>query len=241
MKRSHALIVLLVLIGSTVVSSLHGYGSAKARVDADLRQALALTMQEQPSDVITADTIRVFNSHLQMAELRGRATLAVDTRQRHFRCYAHCSEATVFSLSDQRPATALLMLTVAWAALCLFWRRGRKDLVPAALPAAKPIIFNASPSQEYGGLCLADGTFISAATGEEVHLTPMQHQLMELFFRSPRHVLSKTEICEALWPKKDDPSETLYTLIRRLKPIVEQHSALRIASDRGRAYRLSPK
>ena len=232
MKRSHALIVLLVLIGSTVVSSLYGYGSAKARVDADLRQALALTMQEQPSDVITADTIRVFNSHLQMA---------VDTRQRHFRCYAHCSEATVFSLSDQRPATALLMLTAAWAALCLFLRRGRKDLVPAALPAAKPIIFNASPSQEYGGLCLADGTFISAATGEEVHLTPMQHQLMELFFRSPRHVLSKTEICEALWPKKDDPSETLYTLIRRLKPIVEQHSALRIASDRGRAYRLSPK
>ena len=40
MKRSHALIVLLVLIGSTVVSSLYGYGSAKARVDADLRQAL---------------------------------------------------------------------------------------------------------------------------------------------------------------------------------------------------------
>ena len=74
MKRSHALIVLLVLIGSTVVSSLYGYGSAKARVDADLRQALALTMQEQPSDVITADTIRVFNSHLQMAELRGRHT-----------------------------------------------------------------------------------------------------------------------------------------------------------------------
>ena len=95
--------------------------------------------------------------------------------------------------------------------------------------------------QEFGGLCLADGTFTCVATGEEVHLTPMQYQLMELFFRAPRHVLSKTEICEALWPKKDDASETLYTLIRRLKPIVEQHSALRIASDRGKAYRLSPK
>ena len=102
MKRSHALIVLLVLIGSTVVSSLHGYSSAKARVDADLRQALALTMQEQPADVITADTIRVCNSHLQITELRGRATLAVDTRQHRFHCYARCSEATIFDLSNVR-------------------------------------------------------------------------------------------------------------------------------------------
>jgi DNA-binding SARP family transcriptional activator len=55
---------------------------------------------------------------------------------------------------------------------------------------------------------------------------------------SPSHLLTKKEICDALWPKKEDASETLYTLIRRLKPIVEQHSNLRITSDRGRAYEL---
>ena len=74
-----------------------------------------------------------------------------------------------------------------------------------------------------------------------VKLTPMQQQLMEMFFRSPNHTLSKTEICDALWPKKDDASETLYTLIRRLKPIIEAHSDLKIEADRGKAYELKIK
>ena len=227
MKRSHALIVLLLLIGSTIASSLRGYYTTKTEVETDMQRALALTMQEQPSNVITADTIRTFNSHLQLAELRGRATLAVDTRQRHFHYYAQCTEATIFALSDQRPALLLLSLATAWAIACLFWFR-RNSLHP--LP---------STLHQYGGLSFSDGTFTSLATGQEVHLTPMQRQLMELFFRAPQHVLTKSEICDALWPKKDDASETLYTLIRRLKPIVEQHSSLRIASDRGRAYRLT--
>ena len=61
---------------------------------------------------------------------------------------------------------------------------------------------------------------------------------MEMFFHSESHQLSKTEICDALWPKKDDANDTLYTLIRRLKPIIEEHSELKIESDRGRAYEL---
>jgi len=66
----------------------------------------------------------------------------------------------------------------------------------------------------------------------------MQHQLMEMFFQSPSHSLTKKEICNALWPKKPDASETLYTLIKRLKPVVEQHSCLKIESDRSKAYSL---
>jgi DNA-binding response OmpR family regulator len=69
----------------------------------------------------------------------------------------------------------------------------------------------------------------------------MQHQLMEMFFLSPSHSLTKTEICDALWPKKPDASETLYTLIRRLKPVVEQHSNLKIESDRSKSYCLKTK
>jgi DNA-binding response OmpR family regulator len=59
-----------------------------------------------------------------------------------------------------------------------------------------------------------------------------------MFFRSSSHSLTKTEICDALWPKKPDASETLYTLIRRVKPIIEAHSNLRIEVDRGKAYEL---
>ena len=71
-----------------------------------------------------------------------------------------------------------------------------------------------------------------------IRFTPMQQQLMRLFWQSPFHSISKEEICATLWPKKDDANDTLYTLIRRLKPIVEEHTRLKIVADRGRNYSL---
>jgi hypothetical protein len=35
-----------------------------------------------------------------------------------------------------------------------------------------------------------------------------------------------------------DAGETLYTLIRRIKPVIEQNSNLMIESERGKSYRL---
>jgi DNA-binding response OmpR family regulator len=95
---------------------------------------------------------------------------------------------------------------------------------------------------QYGGLNYveSENCFMDAHS-RPIKLTPMQQQLMELFFRSSSHSLTKAEICEALWPKKPDASETLYTLIRRLKPIIEEHSNLKIEVDRGKAYELKIK
>ena len=87
-------------------------------------------------------------------------------------------------------------------------------------------------------LTLTNGRFLDGF-GQELHLTPMQRQLMEMFLSSPTHELSKEEICEALWPRKDDASDTLYALISRLKGVVESQTSLRITSERGRAYRLT--
>lgn len=75
-------------------------------------------------------------------------------------------------------------------------------------------------------------------SGDQIHLTPMQHALLEMFMTSDTHTLSKQEICNRLWPKKPDASDTLYTLIRRIKPIIEAHSSLKIESDRGKSYSL---
>lgn len=69
----------------------------------------------------------------------------------------------------------------------------------------------------------------------------MQYTLMEMFYLSSSHLLFKSDICQSLWPGKDNADETLYTLIRRLKPIVEDNSNLRITTDRGRAYGLEIK
>ena len=220
--------LVLVLFGLTVASGATSFGSYRTTerlIESDMSQALSLALAKQQSDIITQDTIQSFNSHLQIAELRGKATIAVDTKGREFKAYARCSEATIFSLSDQRLTAVLWTLTLVWAAFCFYHRRQQVMQLAGML--------------QYGGLCYAeaDGAFYDAK-GQRIKLTPMQQQLMEMFFRSDSHQLTKTEICEALWPKKPDASETLYTLIRRLKPVVEQHSDLKIESDRGRAYEL---
>ena len=67
----------------------------------------------------------------------------------------------------------------------------------------------------------------------------MQHRLLVLFMQAEGHRLTKQDICDQLWPKKPDASDTLYTLIRRLKPVIEANSRLRIACDRGRSYSLT--
>ena len=228
MKQQYLVIVLFVLIVASCATSLVSYRTAERQVNDDMSQALSSALAMQQSNVITQDTIQSFNSHLQIAELRGKATIAVDTKGREFKAYARCSEATIFSLSDQRLTAVLWSMTLLWAAFC-FYRRRHEMLQMAGM-------------LQYGGLCFAEaeGTFYDAK-GQRIKLTPMQQQLLEMFFRSEAHQLTKTEICDALWPKKPDASETLYTLIRRLKPVIEQHSDLKIESDRGRAYELTIK
>ena len=233
MKQKYALAVLFALILASSLTSFGCYSSTSRLVNDDMNRALSLTMEELQSDVITQDTIRTFNSHLQIAALRGKATIVVDGEEwmvdgGEFKVSARCSEATIFSLSDQRPKAVLWSVTLLWATFC-FYRR-RQDVMQLA------------GMLQYGGLCYAEteGMFYDAQ-GQRIKLTPMQQQLMEMFFRSDSHLLTKTEICDALWPKKPDANDTLYTLIRRLKPVIEQHSDLKIASDRGRAYELTFK
>ncbi len=111
-------------------------------------------MEEQQSDVISADTIQMFNSYLCMELLRGKAVLAVDTKN-GFRPRPQISTATILLLSDQRPAMVLWSMALLWGLFCLYQHR-RKMLLGL-----------------YGGLALQDGQFINAK-GTVVKLTPMQ-------------------------------------------------------------------
>ena len=218
MKQRYAVVVLFALIMASSLVSLTSYRATEQLVAEDMYQALSKALDEQQSDMISADTIQVFNSYLKFEALRGRAFLAIDTKK-GFRPRPQVSTATILSLSDQRPSMILWSMVLLWSLFCLYQHRRLSAL------------------GLYGGLTLQDGRFVNAK-GCEVKLTPMQQQLMEMLWQSPSHQLSKTEICDALWPKKPDANETLYTLIRRLKPIIEQHSDLKIEVDRGKSYGL---
>ena len=72
--KGYTVVVLFCLLVASFFTSVHTYKSTERRVSEDMAQALEQTIAEQQSDVISQDTVRIFNSHLQLTDLRGRAT-----------------------------------------------------------------------------------------------------------------------------------------------------------------------
>ena len=214
-------------------SSISSYKSTVNGITRDVNNALKLTLAEMPTDVINADTISCYRSHLTIAELKNTACIAMTSVNRAGRqetqmvAQANCDVMTILMLSDQRTSGALLFAGILWMVGSLWYmRRFKPEMFAEAL--------------SYGGIVFANDKFITAK-GEPIHFTPMQHSLMEMFMITESHSLSKQEICDRLWPKKPDASDTLYTLIKRVKPILEANSNLKIESDRGKSYILKIK
>lgn len=69
----------------------------------------------------------------------------------------------------------------------------------------------------------------------------MQHQLMKMLITTKNHRLSIKEICHCLWPGKEDARDTLYTLVHRLKPILEKVSDVKIETVNGHFYILKTR
>ena len=238
MNRFLPFLVTAMLALSSLWAGVESYSRAEARIAEDLTHALAQTAMERPADWLSTDTIRVFRSHLQTEQLRDRAYLAfsiLDERRQPLagaiatdtlvvaeavraQGYATCSPLTVLRMSDQRLAAVLLLLTL----MSLFYSLRRVRPIVAVCVSMTP------PSSS------SDDSFIGL-------LTPMQARLVQLFMESPTRELTKQQICDALWPRKDNAAETLYTLIHRIKPILDAHTDLRIISNRGRSYRLEHK
>lgn len=230
MKRL-PIIVFCATLMCSLCMGIHSYRCTQRLIAADVQQALTTTLGQMRADVVSADTIRCYRSHLTIAALRDTACIALRTTRRKDRVVtemvadANCDFATIYALSDQQASATLLALGLLWLmASTWYMRRNRPAQAAAGLT--------------YGGLTLINDHFIGAEA-TPVRLTPMQHRLLVLFMQAEGHTLSKQDICNQLWPKKPDASDTLYTLIRRLKPVIEANSRLRIICDRGRSYSLT--
>lgn len=238
MKPYLSITVFLVLLLSALFSSYCSYENQSACLQHEADRALAVALRQQRSDVITPDTVSVYRSNIAIAEIRDTAAISVrmvrigDRHATVLEADACCPFLTVLRMSDQRMTAVLLLLTALWT-VGVLWHRRRHPLVAAN--AVEDVV-------SFGGLSydLACKRFYTAEK-EEVRFTPMQHRLMEMFFLSDAHRLPKERICADLWPKKPDASDTLYTLVRRIKPIIEQYGNLHIESDRGCAYMLKDK
>lgn len=241
MKPYLAITIFLTLIIPAVATSWGSYRITEACIINDLNQALARTIQQKDVSIITPDTLSTYRRFLNNPALKSRVYLAhcprIETGNAvcsdtmignpklpalGIRAYTSCTQATIFSMSDQRLPMTLLLLSLAWGAYCLHVCRRNKPGITAI----------GRLTYDHNSHCFYN------ARREQLHLTPLQQQLMEMFVSHPDHQLAIHEICAALWPKKDDPRDTLYTLIRRLKPIVEKDTNLKIISEKGRSYRL---
>lgn len=240
MKPIHAVLLFAAIISCAVLSGIHNYGCAKDYIIADMNQALEQTLAEKREGWITPDTIADYRSHLKIAMLKESSLISYAVKSNdfnlkskrmawhsdkgktlEFQSYANISIASVFAISDQRPATFLSVTAVLWAIFSiLYFHRQHKGMVVI------------------GGLMMDSvSRHFLTLSKDAVPLTPMQEQLLQMFFTADSHQLSKQQICDALWPKKPDASDTLYTLIRRIKPILADNR-LTIKTSRGKAYQL---
>lgn len=168
----------------------------------------------QPADALCSDTLIINNRATG-------ATLAVKS-------YARLSAISVFRMSDQR-----LSFLLAFASL--LWVIGFRYVVRKRQAAEEE-------PQCYGGISYsAEEHCFYDARRVPIHLTPMQHQFLLMLWQAPSRSVSKEDLCAALWPKKEDANDTLYTLVRRLKPVLENVSTLRIVARRGQSYALETR
>ena len=217
-------IVFSFLMLCALCTSINSYHRTEYMIAQDVNQALKQVLVKMPDNVVTTDTIRCYRNCLTIAELKDTAGIAMRTVRRDGRwetkmvAEANCNFATTFMMSDQKASGSLLFIGILWLLGSLWYvRRNKPELIVQGLA--------------YGGIVFHDDKF----------MTPMQHSLLEMFITTDSHTLSKQEICDQLWPKKPDASDTLYTLIKRIKPIIETHSTLKIESDRGKSYSLKLK
>lgn len=222
-------IVFCFLLLCALCAGVNSYRCTEHRIAQDVNQALEKTLAKMPDNVVTTDTIRCYRNYLTIAELKDTAGISMRTIRKEgllktqLVAEANCNFATTFRMSDQKASGAFLFIGVLWL-LGSLWhvKRNKPELMLQGL--------------SYGGIVFHNNTF-TTTDGAEIHLTPMQHALLEMFITSHTHTLSKQDICERLWPKKPDANDTLYTLIRRIKPIIEANS-LKIESNRGKSYSL---
>ena len=226
-------IVFCFLMLCALCTGINSYHRTKGLIAQDVNRALEQVLAKMPDNVVTTDTIRCYRNCLTIAELKDTAGIAMRTVRRNGRletklvAEANCGFVATFMMSDQKASGSLLMVGMLWLLGSLWYvRRNSPELVAQGL--------------SYGGIVFNNDMFMTQS-GEQIHLTPMQHSLLKMFITADTHTLSKQEICDRLWPKKPDANDTIYTLIKRIKPIIEANSMLKIESDRGKSYSLKIK
>lgn len=165
--------------------------------------------KDQTKNYLASDTIIWLSANLNLPE-SSQEDLGIS-----FQGYVNYSASDVLALTDKK--APLLLLLLALMAGCLSWFLMRRK--QAETPVQKENLI------AFGNLTFScDKACFYKEDQEKLRLTPQQYKVMEMFYLTSSHILARTDICEALWPGKENADETLNTLIRRLRPLIEENS-----------------
>ena len=222
------ILIFIVLCFTAMATSYGSYRKAQRNIESDLQQALAKTINEKGVETMRQDSIRAYRSIARTEDEMMTIAVGDETLRRHLRNQQLGEMAFItYTVGRERGRWNVTFNTEAKCSAAMIW-----SLSYQRLSAWLTVMALLSLALSFRGRRQPITMDCFSAT----HLTPMQRQLMEMFVASDSHSLSKHEICNALWPKKDDASETLYALISRLKRELDKTSNYDIISDRGRAY-----
>lgn len=190
MKPIVAIVVFFSFLLPSFFLGYTNFVTAKERIIADVNQALVKTVLQNKPERITPDTLRVFKSNLRISSLKATSYLALCTEEPsklsfcsdtvsfktgnerlYIRAYPNCSNATIFSLSEQALPITLLSMAVLWGLFSLACLRRRRFGLMATAPAVQMEVF--------GNLSFSTSTglFYNEAS-EEIYFTPMQRLFM---------------------------------------------------------------
>ena len=236
--RKLPLIVFLILLVMTITSSVNSYDRAKCVLDNDLNQALSLTIKAKGYERMKQDSIkayRLLTSSTYPSSSVESIMLTVEDPvfQQHVKTEALRSKSYIaYHITPDNNDFDVKMKGQANCSVAFIWSMSDQRLSLLFCLGTILSLFLSIKKRK------VEDTDVSLMP---LHLTPMQEQLMEMFMNAPNHRLTKQEICDALWPNKDNASETLYTTIRRLRNELQGTSDWEIESERGKTYALKRK
>ena len=255
----YLMVLPVVLLLGSIAVGFSNYQETKEEMHRDLTNALRQFVMDESRQLLLLDTLHTlhknsvltlnnvensFRDQLTILPLKDTSHVSVcilhNNEREAFREEAFVSSDTLLWHSAQQESSNAVIALKAYANPSFCAMLGQSDQRLSITGILFSILLFSVLLWRFrmSGTDLEIEAISTQPSKREIHLTPMQEQLMEMFASAPDHILSKDSICATLWPKKERPENTLYTFISRMKVTLRDQLGMDIINIRGKEYKL---
>ena len=255
----YLMVLPVVLLLGSIAVGFSNYQETKEEMHRDLTNALRQFVMDESRQLLLLDTLHTlhknsvltlnnvensFRDQLTILPLKDTSHVSVcilhNNEREAFREEAFVSSDTLLWHSTQQESSNTVIALKAYAnpSFCAMLGQSDQRLSISGILFSILLFSVLLWRFRMSGTDLEIEAISTQPSKREIHLTPMQEQLMEMFVSAPDHILSKDSICATLWPKKERPENTLYTFISRMKVTLRDQLGMDIINIRGKEYKL---